>query len=741
MIDMSSTATTSLENDLSQMAIVDANKSSLYKPINIDNLEIRLVTIQPHDQCVNCQHGHPSSDPLIHCSMETFSLLDFTPESRKFIEEEEIELYSGIAFWQQNRKRPSAPEKHKNIPKDTRKETTSAYSAFTAESAFFDPSLAGTSWNRWTWGDFATLSYTWGDPNITKDIVLNGCIVKVTENLEAFLRLWSKYAGLGKDNNLKMWIDALCINQGNIHERNLHVKSMCVIYMCAIVNRAWVGSEADESNLAMSVLEEIGNVRGNQFEHEFREMQAALRVDDYFEPGSWKALAALLRRPFWLRLWIVQETAISAHNRYIICGDKAINWWNLVQAIMILASDLSNASTKLFQDYENLGVVVRHSSDVSLSDQVGRIQLLSRLCYHLSTPLHGPDLNELIYITRMSEQSEDRDKIYGILAMLDMKESGVSITGRIKVSYEQDVFGIFVDFTSAVIEGTGSLDIICTARSQTLGDKSTSSWIPDYRTRPDINMEMTSKDPYNAAKDTQFTGRIDRSVNPPRLVAKGLRFDIIDGLASVSGHSNLVELSRTISQSVGTDIMYTSDEQTKDAIFQAMVAGRDGLGNPAPETYETVVQMIALADIIVDTDEISNNVFFKLWFQTLLATRELKLGGRELGLWLRAFSEGHTAAFEFPDNNTIIEAITRAWSVTIDRPFMTTQAGAFGLASQYAQPGDVICLLLGCTYPVILRPDGDSGEFRLVGEAFIHGVMEGELLAQGIDDVEEFIIF
>jgi hypothetical protein len=39
--------------------------------------------------------------------------------------------------------------------------------------------------------------------------------------------------------------------------------------------------------------------------------------------------------------------------------------------------------------------------------------------------------------------------------------------------------------------------------------------------------------------------------------------------------------------------------------------------------------------------------------------------------------------------------------------------------------GDVVAILPGCTTPIVLRAAGDH--FRVVGEAYVHGVMEGEM--------------
>lgn len=38
--------------------------------------------------------------------------------------------------------------------------------------------------------------------------------------------------------------------------------------------------------------------------------------------------------------------------------------------------------------------------------------------------------------------------------------------------------------------------------------------------------------------------------------------------------------------------------------------------------------------------------------------------------------------------------------------------------------GDICCILFGAPVPFVLRPAGNG--YRLVGEAYVHGIMKGE---------------
>ena len=51
-----------------------------------------------------------------------------------------------------------------------------------------------------------------------------------------------------------------------------------------------------------------------------------------------------------------------------------------------------------------------------------------------------------------------------------------------------------------------------------------------------------------------------------------------------------------------------------------------------------------------------------------------------------------------------------------------------GIAPVSAEEGDLICLLLGCDFPMLLRKKHDH--YVLVGEAYVHGWMNGEVFPE-----------
>ena len=85
---------------------------------------------------------------------------------------------------------------------------------------------------------FSALSYTWGDANTRKPILIDGHILDVTANLHDALKILRPSLGSHVE---PMWIDAICINQQDIAERNHQVRQVGKLYMVAGRVITWLG--------------------------------------------------------------------------------------------------------------------------------------------------------------------------------------------------------------------------------------------------------------------------------------------------------------------------------------------------------------------------------------------------------------------------------------------------------------------------------------------------------------------
>lgn len=76
---------------------------------------------------------------------------------------------------------------------------------------------------------------------------------------------------------------------------------------------------------------------------------------------------------------------------------------------------------------------------------------------------------------------------------------------------------------------------------------------------------------------------------------------------------------------------------------------------------------------------------------------------------------------------------TTAWVASLERSLIFTAGGYMGLAPEWCNTGDAIAIMGGGAVPVVLRPvgevaaqGGDAPVFEVVGEAYVHGVMDGQ---------------
>jgi hypothetical protein len=65
------------------------------------------------------------------------------------------------------------------------------------------------------------------------------------------------------------------------------------------------------------------------------------------------------------------------------------------------------------------------------------------------------------------------------------------------------------------------------------------------------------------------------------------------------------------------------------------------------------------------------------------------------------------------------------------RKLFRTNNDLLGLCPDTAEEGDSVWIICGAKVPYILRSVPGSGSFRLIGEAYLHGFMQGEIFNSG----------
>jgi len=170
---------------------------------------------------------------------------------------------------------------------------------------------------------YEALSYTWGSTEKAAKITVSGSTMHVTENLYVALQNLRF-----KDEDRILWIDAICIDQDNKQERRHQVQHMSYIYKEAEQVIVWLGQGNEESNLIMDFMkrlhEYIVKVEGDwrrlaQFSISLSPEHVTIRENARRREG----MELLLRRPWFRRIWILQEIA-NARVATVLCGRKSI---------------------------------------------------------------------------------------------------------------------------------------------------------------------------------------------------------------------------------------------------------------------------------------------------------------------------------------------------------------------------------------------------------------------------------
>jgi hypothetical protein len=142
-----------------------------------------------------------------------------------------------------------------------------------------------------------------------------------------------------EDDNRRLWIDALCINQHDIEERNAQVKNMSDIYEQASQVLVWLGKANSNIEKVIDLLDTVYAIALDTGEEKINFKKHIREDPDVFDRGAWGAFYDLLSRPYWGRLWVIQEIDLSWSFMSVICGDQSTEWDILHNTVGLLSDD------------------------------------------------------------------------------------------------------------------------------------------------------------------------------------------------------------------------------------------------------------------------------------------------------------------------------------------------------------------------------------------------------------------
>lgn len=392
----------------------------------------------------------------------------------------------------------------------------------------------------------------------------------------------------------------------------------------------------------------------------------------------------------------------------------------------------------------------------------------------------------LVACTSDSESSDPRDRIYSVLGLTN--DIGRDMIGR--PTYQLPVEDVFVNFVRSFIETYKSLDAICFAQiyrqptdSASGTDSNLPSWVPDWRTPvkscpvPLMVCQSSRSHIGNfrhvkygeivhsraAAYAAAGTGspQVSFSGDFQRLTCRGLFLDFIDGLGGLRMPSKNDTINSQVSQDLPL-VQSTSPSNTRkkhdipdpppgkgtakrivpsytiDDMIRCFLLDREDTYLTYPATPEQLrPELQSLLGLNLDTSKGVLHPALHIQYQQF---RDLLIGGFTLDEICRASPAAPGSSYNGQDSFAHRFLDTTASDTMACRP-MTTEKGYLGMVSKQAQKGDLVCVLHGCSVPVVLRKREDRKEtYTFISECYIHRFMNGEIFDHNDRQADEDFI-
>ena len=518
---------------------------------------------------------------------------------------------------------------------------------------------------------YFALSYVWGNPDKVHTIGLNGQDFHITDNLMFFLRR-------KRNVTLTFWIDAICMNQDDKAEKSEQVARMGEIYKDASSVYAELGPATEDEQavvskmhyLSMSVWAEVMRIESG--EGRTRATLESIRLPaDFVEPYDtqmWEGLVSFFRRPWWNRVWIMQEaTAISPANTRLLCGE-----------VEVLLMDAFGCNIAL----DIIGFKQLWGNTPEPSIKIYIVTRISDILFKRQGEAVVP-LLDILEDFRGLLATDPRDIVYAALNIAnDVKE------GELRPDYGASVANVYravaVHYLRDTVEPLSILSY-CGTRFETLDFQAGwASWVPSWQHRYPrsilsnrINAEDGSKRPaYNPCGRAQFSAEL----YPIRMKDNVLMMHgfLIDRISSVSNPCVAVYVRDGIEIvnswiPKGPTTLYPTGEPMLDAFLKTVVADMsDSEDNP-------------------------------------------QRGGK--AHW--DSKRGYFVAVDLREGAHVFRHARM-------RRLAYSMNGYMALVSHQAMEGDLLYALFGGSVLYVLRPKGD--QFILVGECYVHGLMDGEVM-------------
>ncbi|KAI8719937.1 HET domain-containing protein [Fusarium sp. LHS14.1] len=339
---------------------------------------------------------------------------------------------------------------------------------------------------------FTALSYTWGTDEPSHDLLLNDEPIKIRSNLHAFL----SHALAGSSSRLSrtvgsIWIDALCINQGDEAEKASQIAQMASIYAAANRIVIWLGTADEASNTAMEFYARTASLWANN-----QLPDQTIPITD----GERAAVEGLTRRSYWSRSWVYQEASTPGVDREFWCGSKAVSF-----DVLCVANALAH------RHMTALGSLLEPSPWNT------RVSLLNEL----SDRRRATDRSSFLWLLLQAqglEAHDPRDKVFALLHIYaDMQGKPISL------EYDVEPEELYRSAAVLILNTTRELDLLLFC---SIGQyKKLRSWVPNFYRFTYSILGFTYREFFRAGGGV--VPRFSVGSNGMKLSVVGIRVDVV----------------------------------------------------------------------------------------------------------------------------------------------------------------------------------------------------------------------
>lgn len=327
----------------------------------------------------------------------------------------------------------------------------------------------------------------------------------------------------------------------------------------------------------------------------------------------------------------------------------------------------------------------------------------------------APALLQLLKNYREREASDPRDKIYALLGI-----AGDLSIYRIVPDYRLPFEEVYKATALQLILTYRSLEIL-NLNPRSSQSSGLPSWTPDWRALPKVDRDMAIRCPYERNLGSyRASGRMPFLVcrrESDLLCVNGLYFDEIAEISEVLDVEHGAALFKTLT-------LWEQVISYKQRTEKAYVGGGDWIGAYFRiMTADLIMELrseVTKHEIPVDVLPIARDIFN--FFRQKSGLVHKLVGCPE-----------HAAdpdIVQTPEEHT--KRLATLQMAFQNRRLFLTKRGYLGTAAPATRLGDTVHILCAAKVPMVLRPGSvtfmgrRTGGYQVVGDTYIHGVMDGE---------------